>query len=264
MMLPAMLGLLTVVLTVAGPVDAVISRSIDTTPERAEDLLGRVAAALAQAGIPVRETQLPAGTVPGACAARRACVRELGAAMGARAIVGVDVGHVTGQMAVNLEAISVGDGQRLAQHSFAIDSAGYPAGLEAQLKTFTRALKLALGPEDAPVAVKLAPEPPPASSAPIAIVEPPHSRPIAPIVLGGVAVAVAVASVALAVLGSSTAGQIDAAKITYLGAPASKISRNQADGLAAAANSQYTAAGISAGAAVALGAGALLSWGLSE
>lgn len=263
----AMLGLVAVaLLSAADPVDVVVSRSIATTPERAQDLLERVTEALAQAGLKVRapaETRrlLPAGTQTAACAARRPCVRELGVALGARAVVGVDVGHVTGQMAVNLEAVLTADGQRLAQHSFAIDSDGYPARLAPELEKFSRALALALPPEDAPVAAKL--EPSPVKEPPVAVVAE-AARPVGPIVLGSTAVLAAVVAVSLAMVGASTGGQLERAKSTHQGLPASTLSRSDAEAIAASANGQYTAAAIAGGAALTLGAGALLWWGLGS
>jgi len=251
------LGLITVVLAVTGPIDAVVSRSIDTTPERADDLLERVVAALDAEGIPVRR---PPGSPALACAARRACVRDTGVTLGSRAVVAVDIGHVTGQMAVNVEAVSVPDGQRLAQLSFSILSAGYPAGVQAELEKFARALKKALGPEDAPVVAKLEPV---AAPPPVQVVAPREatsSAPVGPLIVAGLAVAAAVASVSLGVSANGKASELERAKTTYLGMPSSNLSRAQAEQLAASANGQYAGSAVGAGAAVALGAGALVWW----
>lgn len=249
-------------LLAAAPIDAVVSRSIDTTPERADDLLRRVVAAIGARSVEETHQHLPAGTVTAACAARRACLKDLGTALGARAVVGVDVGHVTGQMAVSLEAVLVADGKRLAQRSFTVDSAGYPAGVEGELKVFAAALKSALPPEDAPVAAKLEPVPAPAKPVVIAAAAP--SRPVMPIVLGAAAVVAAGLALGLGVMGGSTAAQLDRAKTTWQGQPASSLSRPQAQEIAARANGQYLGAGLAGSTAGALGLGAALSWLLAD
>ena len=75
-----MTALLALFLT-AAPIDAVVSRSIDTTPERADDLLRRVSAAIGARRLEETQGHLPAGTLTAACGPRRACGKELRSAL---------------------------------------------------------------------------------------------------------------------------------------------------------------------------------------
>lgn len=261
----AVLALIAIVLTAApAPIDVVISRSIDTTPERATDLSTRVATALSSAGLEVRSaentTSLLGARSPAACSARRACLKEVAAKLGSRALVGVDVGHVSGQMGVNLEAIDAA-GNRLAAHSFAVESAGYPAGMAQELSVFVEALRKALPAEDAPKAVALVPAP--ALELTPVLVEAPAARSVAPWVLGAGAAAAAIAAAALFAVHASSAGQLEAGKTTIAGQPASTLSRPQAEQLASTANGTLAGGFVAAGAAAGLAMTAIL-WRVSE
>lgn len=231
------------------PGDLVLSRSIETTTERATDVIDRAWRDLQARGVALRpptETRarlLAAGLgAPEACAAKRACLVKLLQKLGSPLLVAVDVGHVGDEMAIGFEALSP-EGTSLAQHRFMLKTAGYPAGFDGHAETFARALRPAAA--DAPTTDLQRPAlvPTPAvlpTTAPTAVA----ARPWPPLTLGagGAAVATGVAGVVFTALGLQAMGTLDAARYTSGSSAASHLTAPDAQRLANTANTELTVA----------------------
>lgn len=250
-------------------VEVVLIRSVDTSPERSEDLLERVANTFTQAGVP---TAGPADTRARAaakgvdltrCEGGPRCTIGLLLNLRPRALVTVDVGEVSGRMAVGLEALDL-QGKPLAQKTFVVSANAYPAGLKAPLEAFAAEVKPKLPPEavaDAPVK-----EPAPVLAVPAVAPPPPQWVPPPPatgspgLALGlGVGAGLAAGgAVGLGLLYSANAAALERAHTLAGQRPASSLTRAEAEGVAAAGNAELGAA-IASGA-VAVGLAALAIW----
>lgn len=250
-------------------IEVLLSRSIDTTPERAQDVVDRAAAAVTAVNVgPVGSPQtarvklLSNGAgAPEACNAKKPCLEKLGQALGAGMIVAVDVGHVGDQMAIGLDALVVADGKSLASHRFTIDTAGYPAGMDKELQTFVGKLHKSVKGSDAPVvATGTSPSLTPTGGTATATPSTPFTLPPTKVLAaGGGAAAFGVATVVLAALGSGAKGQLDAAKYTSGTNSASHLTAPEAKALASTANGEFTAA-LGCGVATAALAGLATWW----
>ena len=95
-----------------------------------------------------------------------------------------------------------------------------------------------------------------AAPKPVRIASAAPARPVMPIVLGAAAVVAAGIALGFGVMGGSSAAELDRAKLSYQGRPASKLSQPQAQEIVARANGQYTGAALAGGAAGTLAVGA--------
>lgn len=261
----------------SGPIDVVVSRRIDVQEARAELLARDLSRALTVRGIP--QVRPPEQTLlrvyelrlkpPVSCEARRACVAKLGAQLGARMIVSIDVGVVAARLAVTVEAVDPLDGARLAQRTFTAKSAGDEPAVAGELETFAAQVAFAdesrrqgALPADAPAATSRLTPPatdasPEASSA--ALVASQRSTPPAAVAAAGGAVAGGVAAAGFALWGLSADLSLQAARFDSPAGPASRLTRPDAEARAQAANTRYA---IGAGCAVGSAALVAIAWHL--
>jgi len=246
---------LLVVLTATPQVDLVLTRRVETTAERGDDVTRRVHDALAAEGLAPNDptaTKKRLNTDPTVCAGKHPCIVRLGADLGSTVLITVDVGHLSDRMAVSLEAIDPKTGKKLAQRAFVMNSLGYPAGLDAELKPFAQAVaaldvlkpapaKPEVAAHDAPfqpTAPELLPPPPP----PMPPLEASGSkpRPWGLISSGVLTAATAVTAIVFLTLALINQGQLSSAHTTFDGVGASKLTQRQALGYASDANTDYT------------------------
>jgi hypothetical protein len=237
-------GCLVLSLMAATPGDIVLARQVQTTPERAADVIDRIHGAVTALRVPVRppaETRARLKSLelnPESCAARRPCLAKLLERLGGSLLITVDVGHIADEMAVGLEALNA-EGQAVAERRFTLKTAGYPAGFENEVSAFADALKpfASMAPVDAPLAQAnpLTPPPPP-PSVPAGLT--PHT--VAALTAGGVAVGTAATSVIFAILGANANTQLSAARFNTSAGTASHLTQPQAQALATAANTDFS------------------------
>ncbi len=225
-------------------VAVVISRRVAVSRDLADRLARQVVDALKAGGkaevmeFDQAEKKLAAAGVPdpSSCLAKRPCLAKLGASLGTPVLVGVDVGALSKDLAISVEAVSSDDGSRLAQRSFLVRASEARVAVPGQLAPFVAATLDAL-PRPAEPAPPLAPpppnplpqarlQPPPAPtdeprlvttsprpealSAPLLVSSPPQVSRTPSYLAGGAAIVLAGAALALAVDGRLTANSIPA------------------------------------------------------
>lgn len=259
---------LLVVLTATPQLDLVLTRRVETTAERAEDVVQRVHDALEAEGLHPADpaaTRKHLNTDPTVCAGKRPCEARLGLDLGSSVLVTVDVGHLADRMAVALEAIEPKSGKKLAARAFAMSSLGYPAGIETELKPFAHEVAqleqlkgaTAATTGDAPFQTtqnqpNLIPPPPPPP--PLEVEQGTPTR-WGLISSGVLTVATAVTAIVFLSLALVNQSQLSSNHTVFMGMTANKLTHDQALGYANDANTDYTVAlgtGIGAAALAAL------------
>jgi hypothetical protein len=104
--------------------DVVIVRRIETSPERASDVRGRVFDVLKSKGVDVRE---PKPVESEACAMNRACLSKVARELSADWLVTIDLGHVEDEMVVRLELLIGAHLDKATSSVFTLKTAAYPA-----------------------------------------------------------------------------------------------------------------------------------------
>jgi len=243
---------LLLVLTATPQVDLVLTRRVETTAERADDVTRRVRDALAAEGLQPNDpeaTKKRLNTDPTVCAGKHPCIVRLGLDLGSAVLITVDVGHLSDRMAVSLEALEPKTGKKLTQRAFAMSSLGYPAGLDAELKPFAVAVAALSIFKPAPVASTDAPVqqpppeliPPPPPEPPLEVSES-KPKPWGLISSAALTAATAITALVFLTLALINQGQLSAAHTTFEGQGASKLTQRQALGYASDANTDYTVA----------------------
>jgi hypothetical protein len=266
---------LLVVLSATPQLDLVLTRRVETTAERADDVVRRVHDALeAELLHPVdpTTTRKRLNTDPLVCAGKRPCAARLGTDLGSTVLITVDVGHLADRMAVALEAIEPKSGKKLAARAFAMSSLGYPAGIETELKPFAQEVAQLAELKPAAVAAKDTP-PVPSGDTPFQqsteakpdLIPPPPPPPPVEVqssptrwgLLSSGALTVASAVTAIVFLSLALVNQttLSSNHTVFMGMTANKLTHQQALGVASDANTDFTVAlgtGIGAGLLAAL------------
>ncbi|MFT3839365.1 MAG: hypothetical protein QM723_20445 [Myxococcaceae bacterium] len=247
---------LLVVLTATPQLDLVLTRRVETTAERAEDVVQRVHDALEAEGLHPADpaaTRKRLNTDPTVCAGKRPCEARLGLDLGSTVLVTVDVGHLADRMAVALEAIDPKSGKKLASRAFAMSSLGYPAGVETELKPFAHEVAqleqlkgtsagTAATPGDAPFQSTqpgLIPPPPPPPPLEVEQGKPTRWGLISS---GVLTVATAVTAIVFLSLALVNQNQLSSNHTVFMGMTANKLTHDQALDYASDANTDYTVA----------------------
>lgn len=248
--------------------DLVLTRQLETTPERAADVVERTFHELQAQGLPLRT---PAETrerlasrglgSAEACTARRACLAKLADGLDSRFLVTVDLGHVGDEMAIGLEALAP-SGQVLSSKRFTVKTAGYPAGFDAEATAFAMGLAAALQ-GDVPLAAR--------SASPVSSTTPRMPQPLTssqaptkpralPWVFGGATVLAVAAAGSLLSLGLASKNQLDRSRFLTAGGLGTTLTEPQAQRLVTTGNAELSASlGCAVGAAV---LGAFFVWAL--
>jgi hypothetical protein len=262
-------------LVLGSSMEVIVTRAVDMPPGRTEEIVARVCDVLAANGIvgvgdpkdALARLRAAGVADPTSCAAKRPCVAKLGEVLQTATVVSIDVGRVGDLLAVGLEAIEVDTGRRLVTHvaSFAADSSS--AGLVTQVEQFAERLR--------PELPKASPPPPlvpieaAADSPRLQSVAPGQAKPakvdlkLVKWGVAGVAAASGVSAIVVASLGASAAAQLNGSRFESPAGAASRLTRPEADKLAASANSNLSVAlGLAIGSAVMTGVAAVV-WGLA-
>lgn len=224
-----------------------VVRRIDTADERARDVALRTWEALTTAGLEARDPralQLEAGRAE-RCRSNKVCLGELARELGSDWFALVDVGHIDDEMAVRLELVVGAHLDRAELIVFTLKTAAYPGGLQQPLAQFAKACATRLR-ADAPLET-------PGLSPPLQVAAP-RSR--APAIIATTATAAGLAFTVVSLVSASVINsRIEAAKFSFAGAPASRLTRDDASRLVNDANFWWTAsliAGITTAALTAL------------
>jgi hypothetical protein len=206
---------------------------------------------------------------PRTCQGTQACLAKLAVLLGPHAIVvGVDVGRVGKTLAIHLDAVAADQEAPLASLDVSSSLDGWSDAMSAQIVVFARDVKAGLvikravdvppplPPPDAPVTQQLLPPPSlgPAHPSPQLTARAPR---VGAFVLGGGALASAIAAVTFGLLGLGAKAQYEGALVRLPdGTFASSLTQARANQLASTANTDFTVALSTAILAAALGGAA--------
>ncbi|MBX7097654.1 MAG: hypothetical protein K1X89_08080 [Myxococcaceae bacterium] len=250
-MLAFALGVQLLALGATRPVDVVVSRAVDVSPQEQTAIAERLVLALRAQGMTAAmpgdvATRLKAlgASRPESCAAERSCVARLGALLQSYFVVSVDLGRVAGQLAVAVEAISPADAKVVGHRA---GTAGTSDAVAPLLESFAAQLRpkvpdvpepeVSPTPKLVPVA---APETPAVPAQAVEVAAAPSHLP-AKVTLG-IAGALAAGSLASLTAGLVFKSRFDASRSQVGGLEASRLPQADAQALAGSANAAFSVA----------------------
>ncbi len=250
------------------------------TQAEAAALVERISAKLSAGGLPlalsaeaVTKKLAAAGISDSAsCEGQLSCARDLGAILGVAVVVAIDIGALRKSLTIQIQAVSVRDGKRIAQRDFTVERktvlgelpmlADFMTDTRGALATAppspvdTRTPATKEAPKDAPVEAKLAPTHAPTDG--VVVKEGPGPIPTAAWATGAAAAGAGVGAAVFAALGASAQAQLGTRALPD-GRTVVSVPEPQARALATAANTDYSVAlGAAVGCAVLSGVTAWL------
>lgn len=250
-MLALALGVQLLALGATRPVDVVVSRAVDVSPQEQTAIAERLVLALRAQGLTAAmpgdvATRLKAlgASKPESCAADRSCVARLGALLQSFVVVSIDLGRVGGQLAAAVEAISPADAKVVAHRA---GTAGASDAVAPLLESFAAQLRPKVPDVPEPDTSPTPPLEPVARPQPVVAPEvvldaPAPARHLPAKVTLGIAGALAAGSLASLTAGLVFKSRFDASRTQVGLLDASRLPQADAQALAGSANTALSVA----------------------